>query len=117
MPCVFRVLEFSVYNDEYTERFEQLVQRLKRTGATLIWANTTPLPDVPGKCTAAAVIERNAAAAEVMTQHGIVINDLFGAISPRLEELQNPSDCHFSGSRSTFLGETVATLIESHLGR
>ena len=97
---------------DYTDRLAQLVERMKRTGATLIWASTTPLPDVPGKYTAASVIERNAAAARVMAAHQIAIDDLFGAISPRLGELQNPSDCHLNGPGNAFLGETVARFIE-----
>ena len=102
---------------DYTERLERLVERLKQTGATLIWANTTPLPDVPGKYTAASIVERNAAAATVMAKHQIAINDLFVAISPRLGELQNPDDCHFNGPGNTFLGETVARFIEPRVDR
>jgi hypothetical protein len=49
---------------DYTARLDQLIARMKKTGATLIWANTTPLPDVPGRYTAASIIERNAAAGE-----------------------------------------------------
>ncbi|MFT5468745.1 MAG: hypothetical protein ACI8UO_003857 [Verrucomicrobiales bacterium] len=102
---------------DYTDRLEQLIERMQQTGATLIWANTTPLPDVSGKYTAASIVERNAAAAEVMAKHKIAIDDLFGAISPRLGELQNPDDCHFSGPGNAFLGETVAAFLEPRLGR
>lgn len=97
---------------DYTDRLGQLISRMKETGATLVWANTTPLPGVPGKFTAASVIERNEAAAEIMAKHDIVIDDLFGAISPRLVELQNPDDCHFNGEGNTFLGVTVARFLE-----
>ncbi len=102
---------------DYTDRLEQLVRRMKQTGATLIWASTTPLPDVPGKYTAASVIERNAAAANVMDENQIAVDDLFAAINPHLGKLQNPDDCHFNGPGNTFLGETVARFIEGHLGR
>lgn len=100
---------------EYTERLETLIARMKETGATLLWANTTPLPDVPGKWSSQSVVERNAAAAEVMKKHGIETDDLFGAISPRLKELQNPGDCHFSGEGNAFLGKTVAEFLEAQL--
>jgi len=30
---------------DYTKRLYQLVERLKRTGARLIWASTTPIPN------------------------------------------------------------------------
>ena len=83
---------------DYTSRLEQLIARMRKTGATLIWANTTPLPNVTGKYTAISVVERNAAAAEVMARHKVPISDLFGAINARITELQNPNDCHFSSA-------------------
>ena len=52
-----------------------------------------------------------------MAKHEIAIDDLFGAISPRLAELQNPDDCHFNGEGNTFLGKTVARFLESQLKR
>ncbi len=102
---------------EYTDRLEKLVVRMKETGAKLVWASTTPLPDVPGQYTAASIVERNAAAAEVMAKQQVAIDDLFTAISPRLGELQNPNDCHFSGPGNTFLGEAVSRHIDPLLGR
>ena len=101
---------------DYADRLEQLIVRMKNTGAKLIFANTTPIPDVPNKrFTAAAIVERNAAAAKVMAKHGIAINDLYTAIAPRLAELQRPDDCHFTGPGNTYLGETVAAFLEPHL--
>ncbi len=101
---------------DYTSRLEQLISRMKKTGATLIWASTTPVPDVPRKYTSASIIERNAAAAEVMAKHGIAVDDLFGAISPQLAELQRPDDCHFSEPGNIFLGKAVARFLRTRLG-
>jgi len=98
---------------DYSGRLEQLVLRLKKTGAKVIWANTTPLPDVPEKrFTKASIIERNAAAAKVMEKHEVPINDLFAAITPRLAKLQNRDDCHFNGQGNAFLGRRVAAFLE-----
>ena len=70
---------------------------MKKTGAKLIWASTTPIPDDPArKQTAASIVERNRAAAELMARHGIAIDDLFTAITPHLAEMQNPGDVHFN---------------------
>ena len=100
----------------YSDRLEQLVTRLKETGATVIWASTTPIPDSSKKkWTAASIVERNVAAAKIMKKHGIATDDLFTAITPRLAELQNPDDCHFSGTGNAFLGETVAAFLEPTL--
>mgnify|MGYP003642418264 CR=1 FL=1 len=101
--------------EEYTDRLEQLIVRMKQTGATLIWANSTPLPDMPGKYTSASIVERNAAAAKVMSSHHITIDDLYRAIAPRLAEFQKPNDCHFHESGNVFLGKTVARFLEPQL--
>ena len=67
---------------DYTQRLEQLIERMKRTGAKVIWASTTPIPDdPPKKQTAASIVERNKAAAELMTKHGVANDDLFFAIT------------------------------------
>ena len=98
---------------DYATRLEQLVERMQQTGAKLVWASTTPIPDVADKYTAESIIERNAAAAEVMQRHAVAIDDLFTAIMPRLAELQNPSDVHFTGPGNEFLGEQVASFLKS----
>jgi hypothetical protein len=97
---------------EYSQRLEQLVKRMKKTGAKLVWASTTPIPDVPEKKqTAASIIERNKAAAQIMQKHGAVIDDLFTAVTPFLAEMQNPNDVHFNGAGYEFLGQRVGEAI------
>jgi lysophospholipase L1-like esterase len=101
---------------DYTQRLEQLIERMKKTGAKLVWASTTPIPDdLPKKQTAASIVERNAIAAEVMKKHGIATDDLFAAITPHLAVMQNPNDVHFNAKGYDFLGETVAKAIEAAL--
>jgi hypothetical protein len=98
--------------DEYLGRLETIVKRLQATGARLIWASTTPIPDDPAKRqSAASIVERNAAAASLMAKHGIAVNDLFTAVTPRLAELQNPNDVHFSNAGYAFLGARVAEAV------
>jgi hypothetical protein len=97
---------------EYRQRLGQLVERMQRTGAKLIWASTTPIPDDPAKKqTAVSIVGRNKAAAEIMSQHGVVTDDLFAAITPHLETLQNPNDVHFNAAGYEFLGQQVADAI------
>lgn len=98
---------------DYTQRLQQLVQRMKSTGAALIWASTTPIPDdAAKKQTAASIVERNQAAADLMKKQGVIVNDLFTAITPKLAELQNPNDVHFNAAGYRFLGQRVAEAIE-----
>jgi lysophospholipase L1-like esterase len=99
---------------DYTQRLEQLIERMQKTGARLVWASTTPIPDdLPKKQTAASIVERNRAAAVLMKKHGIAVDDLFGAITPHLAEMQNPNDVHFNARGYDFLGETVARAVEA----
>jgi lysophospholipase L1-like esterase len=101
---------------DYTARLEQLVERMKKTGARLMWATTTPIPDTAdGKQKAASIIEKNELAAEVMKRHAVAVDDLFNAIKPHLDKLQNPNDVHFTPEGNEFLGKAAASAIKTVL--
>lgn len=102
---------------DYTKRLELLIERMQKTGAKLIWASTTPIPDDPTqKQTAASVIERNLAAAEVMKRHNIPVDDLFAAVAPHVTEYQlPPPNVHFKEAGYDFLGRQVAAAILAQL--
>ena len=103
---------------DYVKRLEEIVARLEKTGAKLIWASTTPIPDNPAqKQTAQSVVDKNALAAEVMKKHGIPTDDLFGAMTPRLKEFQPPLDVHYTGAGYDFLGAKVGESVLAVLGR
>jgi lysophospholipase L1-like esterase len=87
---------------------------MQKTGAKLIWASSTPIPDLPKqKYFAASIVERNQVAEELMQKYGIVIDDLFTAVTPHLAVLQNTDDVHFKGEGYEFLGKQVAASIEA----
>lgn len=101
---------------DYSARLEQVAERLQKTGAKVIWATTTPIPDVPAqKQTAASIVERNAAALAIMQRRQIPVDDLFAAITPQLAKLQNPNDVHFTAEGYDFLGGQVAVAIRQAL--
>lgn len=101
---------------DYTDRLTKILTRLHSTGAKLIWASTTPIPDDPAKKqTAGSIVERNAAAAALMAKHAVAIDDLFTAITPKLATLQNPNDVHFTSAGYDFLGQHVAASIATQL--
>jgi hypothetical protein len=103
---------------DYTRRLEEITLRLNKTGAKVIWASTTPIPDDPAhNQTAASVVEKNALAADIMKRHEIPTDDLFSAVTPLLGKLQNPKDVHFNGEGYEFLGRKVADSIEAALRR
>ena len=101
----------------YKQRLEQFIERLQKTGAKLVWANTTPIPDDPAqKQTAASIVEHNQVAAEIMKEHQIPVDDLFGAVTPHLGEYQLPNNVHFKETGYDFLGQQVAAAISAQLG-
>jgi len=105
--------------EAYERYLRLIVQRLKRTGARLIWASTTPVPEgkvspprVPGD-----VHTYNARAGRIMKESGIAINDLYAFALPRLSEIQMPVNVHFTPAGSELLGKQVAGEIEQALAK
>jgi lysophospholipase L1-like esterase len=103
---------------DYAQRLEQLVESMKKTGAKLVWATTTPIPEDSSKNQRAdSIVERNAAALSVMQKHGVAIDDLFGAVTPHVSKLQNPNDVHFNAEGYEFLGKQVASVLQAQLSK
>jgi lysophospholipase L1-like esterase len=105
---------------EYEENLERLIQQLRKTGAVLIWASTTPVPSHIRAGSAREnkdVIRYNEAAAAIMQREAIAIDDLYGFILPHVAELQRPEDVHFSDAGSELLATEVATTIRKALNK
>lgn len=104
---------------DYEQRLDEIVTRLKGTGATVVWASSTPIPTdwKEGPELAAAIEERNAIAAKVMKKHGVATDDLFTFITPHLAEVQNPADVHFNSEGYRLLGRQVAKSIREELAK
>lgn len=103
--------------EDYEKRLEEIVKRLKQTGAKVVWASSTPIPAdwKEGPEMKAKLEEKNAIAAKVMERNGVEIDDLFTFITPHLSEVQNPKDVHFNGKGYDLLGKQVAEYIEGAL--
>ncbi len=95
---------------DYEANLRSLVATLKATGAKLIWATTTPIPDgelnPPRKF--GQVKEYNDIAARVMAENGVAIDDLNARITPQLATMQNPRDVHYTSAGSDYLAKQVA---------
>ena len=104
-------------DETYRANLQTLIDRLKPTGATLVWATTTSVIDDsnPQKFTPERCAELNRIAKEVMEKNHIAIDDVGGAIQPRLAELQTPKDVHFSAAGYEVLGQVVAQSITAVL--
>jgi lysophospholipase L1-like esterase len=103
--------------DQYEKNLGELVKELKATGATLIWASTTPVPE--GKVSPPRknedVIAYNAVAKKIMAENRIIVNDLYTFALARQKELQLPANVHFHDRGSEALAKEVAAAIEKAL--
>jgi len=100
-----------VSDADYEKNLDMLVNRMKKTGAKLIFALTTPVPDgSPGRIKGDEV-KYNEIARRVMQRHGVAIDDLYSFALPRLAEIQLPANVHFKPEGSKVLAEQVASSI------
>ncbi|MDF7802153.1 Ig-like domain-containing protein, partial [Pontiellaceae bacterium B1224] len=101
---------------EYKDNMEQIVARMKQTGATLMWCATTPVPEGElGRFEGDDLIY-NAIAESIMTTNGIAINDLHSYALLGLPEIQAAyGDVHYTAEGSIFLGKRVAFAIAAAL--
>lgn len=100
----------------YEKNLRELVGRLQKTGASLIWASTTPVPEgakgrVPGDD-----LIYNSVASAIMTESSVPINDLHGYIQPELGTYQRSADVHFNDAGSLHLAKKVSAAILEALG-
>ena len=104
----------------YQEQLYQLVARLEETGAQLIFATTTPVPegDLRPYREPEDAMNYNAVAALVLQNKDIAINDLFQFVTEYPEPIQRSRDVHFTKAGSRALGRRVAeAILEAHRSR
>ena len=104
--------------DVYKKQLTEIVAKLKKTGAKLIFATTTPVPSGvrPYRATDDPKTY-NQIAREIMKNRGIEVNDLFAFAEPRLENLQKKADVHFKPKGSKALARRVARAVRRALHR
>jgi hypothetical protein len=96
---------------EYQANLRNIVATLKKTGAKLIFATTTPVPKGAGGRVPGDEIRYNTAASEVMRETGIEVDDLWSVVNPSLATLQLPQNVHFNSEGSRVLGVEAASRI------
>lgn len=106
----------SVPLPKYEENLEKLVLRLKKTGADLIWASTTKIPEGEAGRLPGDAAKYNAAAERVMKKYGILINDLHALSETFPADLfTKPGDVHFTHVGSEKLAQQVVSTISQVL--
>ena len=103
--------------EQYGKNLRVIVEKLKASGAKLVFATTTPYPNKLGKQMRSPGMPAiyNEVAIEIMRENKIVINDLYSYVLPRIEKLQRPKNVHFMKNGSKALGEKVAESILENL--
>ena len=101
---------------QYEENLDQLVIRLKKTGASLIWASTTVVPDGEDGRIVGDDKRYNEAAARVMKKHGVTINDIYGLTKESPPALfKGPGNVHYKQEGSEKIAQQVAEAISRAL--
>lgn len=103
--------------EQYEKNLREIVEQLKKTGAKLIFATTTPVPEGSTGRVAKDEVAYNEAALRVMKAEGVTVDDLHALAESKLPEIQLPKNVHFSGSGYKMLAAQVAASIKSALGK
>lgn len=100
--------------ETYEKNLDELVTRLEKTRARLIWASTTPVPAGTGSRVQGDETKYNEAAARVMKAHHVPTDDL-NAVAAAHPGLQLPKNVHFSAGGYKALAASVAKHVSDAL--
>ena len=104
---------------DYRRNLRKIIERLRKTGAVLIWATTTPVPEgrlnPPRRSSDVPVY--NTAAQKVIEGNGIAIDDLYAIAEPHLIAWQRPANVHYTEEGYQGLAQAVANSIERALAK
>jgi acyl-CoA thioesterase-1 len=102
--------------EQYEKNLREIVARLKKTGAKLIWASTTPVPEGSGGRVFKDELAYNEAALRVMKSEGVAIDDLHAVVVAK-PDTQLPKNVHFTADGYKVLAAHVAASIKAALGK
>lgn len=101
--------------EQYGKNLRELVNRLQRTGAKLVFATTTPVPAGANGRVEGSEVAFNASARRVMEASGVAVDDLHALARAKQAEIQQPKDVHFTPAGSEALAQHVAATIRGAL--
>ncbi len=101
--------------EQYKTNLKKIAKRLKKTGAAIVWCETTPVPDgskgrVPGDSK-----KYNDAAAEVMAELGGIETDSLYGVASKISDMQKPANVHYTAEGSKELAKQVAASVRNAL--
>ena len=102
--------------DQYKTNLEELVLQLKKSGAALVWASTTRVPEGEAGRRVGDEVRYNAVAKKIMKKHGVAINDLHALSASFPRELSSSAgDVHFTKAGYQRLAGQVAAAVRKRL--
>ncbi len=99
---------------DYEANLRKIVTRLKKTGATLIWCETTPVPAKSSHRIKGDEENYNAVAAKVMREMGDIRTDALHDFA-KSKAQQRPANVHYTTAGSEQLADHVTACIRSAL--
>lgn len=100
----------------YAANLEKIVTELKKTGAILVFATTTPIPEGEAGRKVGDDDAYNKAALAVMKRHNVAVDDLHAVMKGKMERYgKAPGDVHFTEEGAAVLAAAVAKSVESNL--
>lgn len=101
----------------YEKQLREIIGKAKATGAKIIFATTTPVPEggVKPHRDPEDVERYNTVAKKIVTEFGGEIDDLYAFALPRLKEIQRPVNVHFSAAGSELLAKQVVESVRDAL--
>lgn len=107
--------------DDYVKNMKRIYRELKKTGAKIIFATTTPVSDdkisfcgpMPPAHDNEKIIQYNNAVLQAYKNEDIIINDLFSAMYPKRKTLLRDDMIHPNEEGAKLLGGLVANAIKS----
>jgi acyl-CoA thioesterase-1 len=100
----------------YEKNLSEIIVKLKATGAKLIFATTTPVPEGSAGRIAKDEVAYNEAAVRVMNEHHISVDDLHALVADR-PDLQRDRNVHFNDEGYQVLAKQVAAEIKKALAK
>jgi hypothetical protein len=97
---------------QYSKNLKEITGKFKSTGAKLIFATTTPVPEKSSPLREPEqVVKYNRAALKIMKREKIEVNDLYGFALPVIKDIQLPDNVHFKPEGYRLLAEKVSECI------
>jgi hypothetical protein len=102
---------------DYEKNLTTIGKALIKTGAKVIFVNTTPVPKAAMKVVRldTDVALYNKSAMTVMKDLKIPVIDLNSAVTPNIKKYQKPNDVHYLPDGYEFLGQVISAEIIKNL--